>query len=133
MQYFESIAILIAKSQSIAISIAKFQKYCNTLQFYWKHPCVVYYWCVYQKSICTLFTLEKLALIDVSGSFSFFRKKKRLKYRYRVVWLRSNCHTFSSFIIDCMFIVILLLFFLWIFILVLIVNHLSFEDKRNTE
>ena len=30
LQYFESIAILIAKSQSIAISIAKFQKYCNS-------------------------------------------------------------------------------------------------------
>ena len=37
MRYFESIAIPIAKSQSIAISIAKFQKYCNTLQYYWNH------------------------------------------------------------------------------------------------
>ena len=31
MQYFESIAILIAKSQSISISIAKSQTYCNTI------------------------------------------------------------------------------------------------------
>ena len=35
LQYFEIFAILIAKSQSIAKSIAKFQKYCNTLQYYW--------------------------------------------------------------------------------------------------
>ena len=38
MQNFKSIAIFIAKSQSIVISIAKFQKYCNTLQYYWNHP-----------------------------------------------------------------------------------------------
>ena len=38
MQYFESIAILITNSQSIA----KFQKYCNTLQYYWNHPCHSY-------------------------------------------------------------------------------------------
>ena len=37
MQYFENIVILIAKYQSIAISIAKFQKYYNTLQYYWNH------------------------------------------------------------------------------------------------
>ena len=35
MQNFKCIPILIAKSQSIA----KFQKYCNTLQYYWNHPC----------------------------------------------------------------------------------------------
>ena len=38
MLKFLNFAILIAKSQNIAISIAKFQKYCNTLQYYWNHP-----------------------------------------------------------------------------------------------
>ena len=39
MQNFKSIVKNITKSQSIAIGIAKFQKYCNTLQYYWNHPC----------------------------------------------------------------------------------------------
>ena len=36
MQNFKSIA----KSSSIAISIVKFQKYCNILQYYWNQPCL---------------------------------------------------------------------------------------------
>ena len=41
MLKFLNFAILIAKSQNIAISIAKFQKYCNTLQYYWNHSCLL--------------------------------------------------------------------------------------------
>ena len=39
LQKFLKFAILIAKSQNIAISIENFQKYCNTLQYYWNNPC----------------------------------------------------------------------------------------------
>ena len=41
LQNFKSIAIIITKSQSIAISIAKFQEYWNTLKYYWYRPCLV--------------------------------------------------------------------------------------------
>ena len=139
--------------KNVARSIATFQKYYNAyykISKYCNKYCniskVLQYFAILLETPLRRILLMRISKEHMRTLYSretssnrcvrfifFFRKKKRLKYRYRVVWLRSNCHTFSSFIIDCMFIVILLLFFLWIVILVLIVNPLSFEDKRNTE